>query len=195
MKKNKRTERRKIPQKLIKFKMGPSTKLSRELIEEISNLLKSGAYVVTVCDAKGIDEKSFYNWINRAEAILSKLEMNQEIEVSEYDQLCVELFQSVRKVQSEAELFSLAKVRTGSDGWQGNAWYLERKFHQRWRRRDFIQSENTNTNLNIESGKYSMDELMEVLDVDTKRKILDAMGFLDAKKVEAHPTPKLITNG
>ncbi len=41
-------------------------KLNKELIEKAHNLISEGHYAVVVCTYLGIDESTFYKWINKA---------------------------------------------------------------------------------------------------------------------------------
>ena len=119
-----------------KGKVGrPITTLTPELIKNIESFLKEGNYVNVVCNFLGIDESLFYKWLRKGEKQKSGL----------YRDLC----QSVKKAESAAEILAVRDVKAGDKGWTSRAWFLERKFKDRWGRdNQNIDQQPTQININ-----------------------------------------------
>lgn len=103
--------------------MGRKSKLTPELQEKILLFLKAGNYVNTACLACGIDETTFYNWIKwgkkRKAGIYFKF------------------FQSTKRAEAEAEARLVTLVNlAGPNNWQAAMTMLERKYPERWGRKD-----------------------------------------------------------
>lgn len=108
-------------------------KLTWEVIDKAEELLKAGHYVVTVANYLGISEQTWYNWYNKGE----KYSQMTEEEKLEYQnvELYVEFFDTVKRATARAEMDSVeAILKAGKKSWQAHAWYLERKFRDRWGR-------------------------------------------------------------
>ena len=113
----------------------PISALTPELIKNIEVFLKEGNYVNVVCKFLGIDERSFYRWLKKGEKQKSGL----------YGNLC----QSVKKAESAAEILAVRDVKNGDKGWTSRAWFLERKFKDRWGRdNQNIDQQPTQININ-----------------------------------------------
>ncbi len=106
-------------------------KLNKELIEKAHRLISEGHYAVVVCTYLGIDESTFYKWINKAK---------QDIEVNKKS-IYVEFFQSINEAEAKAEMRHLQNIaKSANDGtWQASAWLLERKHKNRWSNKQEIQ--------------------------------------------------------
>jgi hypothetical protein len=106
-------------------------KLNKELIEKAHNLISEGHYAVVVCTYLGIDESTFYKWINKAK---------QDIEANKKS-IYVEFFQSINEAEAKAEMRHLKNIaKSANDGtWQASAWLLERKHKNRWSNKQEIQ--------------------------------------------------------
>ena len=106
-------------------------KLNKELIEKAHRLISEGHYAVVVCTYLGIDESTFYKWINKAK---------QDIEANKKS-IYVEFFQSINEAEAKAEMRHLQNIaKSANDGtWQASAWLLERKHKNRWSNKQEIQ--------------------------------------------------------
>jgi transposase-like protein len=106
-------------------------KLNKELIEKAHRLISEGHYAVVVCTYLGIDESTFYKWINKAK---NDLEANKNT-------IYVQFFQSINEAEAKAEMRHLQNIaKSANDGtWQASAWLLERKHKQRWSTKQEVQ--------------------------------------------------------
>lgn len=109
--------------------MGRRTKLTPELIEQAAKLISQGNYAQTVFQMLGIPESTWYGWLQRGRE-------------SERRNVYSEFSEAVKKAEAAAELRAVSGiVAAGRRNWTAFAWYLERKYPDRWGRRDKIQQE------------------------------------------------------
>ena len=100
---------------------GRHTKLTKELIQKFEALLGSGNYQVTACNALGVSLSAFHQWMKKGE----------ETE----DGLYLEFQQAVKKAEHLAEAKWLRDI-SQDEAWQSKAWLMERRFPERWSRKD-----------------------------------------------------------
>lgn len=77
--------------------MARRTVLTEELISEICNLIRAGAYDFIACERNGISQSTFYSWIRQAE-------------VEGADPLLVQFLQSVEEAKATARCIAEIKV-------------------------------------------------------------------------------------
>jgi len=98
-------------------------KLNAKVIEKAIGYLEEGNYIETVATLIGITSKTYFDWINKG---LADIEADK---VSLYSKFC----NATKEAQAEAERRAVASIQqAGEKSWQANAWYLERKFKDRW---------------------------------------------------------------
>lgn len=121
---------------------GQASKLTREVHDLIVSNVAMGAPVEVAASVAGVSHVSFYNWINRgrevegreAQALIDEQEVPSR---SEHDDACVIFFKSVLKARAQWEALTLGKIQAAGDkSWQANAWLLERKYPERYGRKD-----------------------------------------------------------
>ena len=111
------------------------TKLTKEIIEEISKRLKVCCYVKTAIASMGITERSYYHWLERGQKAEKLEELGQKI--PETEEIFFQFFQSVRQSDAEGEvnittmIFSQVK-----DDWRAGIEMLARKYPEKWARKD-----------------------------------------------------------
>lgn len=104
-------------------KVGRKTKLTSQVQERIVQAIRGGNYAVVAARYAGIDESSFYGWLVRGE--------------KEGTGLYFEFFKAVKDAESAAEVEAVEEVRLASrESWQAGMTWLERKFPDRWGRRE-----------------------------------------------------------
>lgn len=101
---------------------GRKTKLTPEVHAAIVKDLELGMYVEVACKRAGISKVIYYDWLKRAKA------------GKPADQAYIDFAKAVEVGSSQAEAHALAQVRKGVSNWQANAWFLERRFKDRWAR-------------------------------------------------------------
>jgi len=115
---------------LCKRTPGRPTKLSDDLILEVARGLALGAYNTTVMKALGIKERTWYAWIDKG----IKAEAKPPSKRTKADLLYLKFAMVTEQADAMGEMAALAEVRSGGFGWQGSAWFLERKHPDRWGR-------------------------------------------------------------
>lgn len=120
----------------------PKLQIHPELVDEIEQHLRAGNYTKTVCRLVGIHEATFYRWMAAGELAQMKLEVwaDEHPDDAEPEECLTpkereyrEFRDRVRAGEAFAEVASVTHVRNaGLDDWRAAAWFLERKFWQRW---------------------------------------------------------------
>jgi hypothetical protein len=107
---------------------GRNTKLTPQLQQQLCNVIGSGNYIQTACDYVGIGYPTFWEWMERGLGTHSSRPKTR---------LYAEFADAVRKAEAQAEAARVARIaKAGQEGvWQADAWYLERRYPERWGRR------------------------------------------------------------
>lgn len=130
------------------------TKLSRKLIQEAENLIKLGNYNVTVCQYLGIGETTWYRWLQEGREAERGLKR--------------EFWEAIKRAESHAEIRNVQVIQqAGQDNWQASAWYLERKFPDKWGRKDRLEAELSHSgkvDIKAKISEMTDDELKELAD-------------------------------
>ena len=103
-------------------KKGRPTSLTPETGERIIGFLRLGNYIETACNASGIHKDSFYEWLKRAKT---------------GEEPFAKFASQVDEAVALAEARDLQTIQKASgEQWQAAAWRLERRYPERWGRRD-----------------------------------------------------------
>lgn len=109
-------------------KRGRRTKLKPEVQDKIVSAIRAGNYACVAAEYAGISAATFYVWLQRG---------SEEKKGAYRDFL-----DAVKKAESEAEVRAVAMVQKHmAENWQAGMTYLERKFPDRWGRRDRLKVE------------------------------------------------------
>lgn len=146
--------------------MARPSKLSAERSTKIVGMISSGAYATVAAQANGIGETTYFRWMTRG----------RDAQRDEYGELTnaddepyVDFFEKVKDAEAKAEVLNIGLIQRAATGgtWQAAAWYLERKYPDRWGRKDHLRS--------IVSGPEG-----GPIQVDAKEQLL---AFLNAERV------------
>ncbi len=100
-----------------------NTKLTEEKIQLASKLIGAGNTIQTIFGALGISKQTWYNWLNKGEKAKSGIYR--------------ELWEEVQKAESRAETRYVTIIaQAAEENWQAAAWMLERKYPERWGKKD-----------------------------------------------------------
>lgn len=100
-------------------------KISKEKIELASKLIEAGNTIQTIFGALGISKQTWYNWLHKGENAKSGMYR--------------ELWEEVQKAESRAETRYVSIIaKAAPENWQAAAWWLERKYPERWGRKDKV---------------------------------------------------------
>lgn len=96
---------------------GRRTKLTPEIIREISEHVRNGSFYKDAAILSGITTKTFHEWRNKGEAD----------EKEGKTTLHSDFLHSLRQAEAIAKAEAIRYIQR-SDDWKARAWYLERKY-------------------------------------------------------------------
>jgi len=106
---------------------GRKTKLNKEITIEVTKRIRAGNYIKVACEAVGISQTSYFDWLKKGE---------QGIE--QY----AEFLGAIKKAEAEAQVNFVAIIASQAPTqWQAAAWWLERRFPDKWGRKEKIEIE------------------------------------------------------
>jgi transposase len=102
--------------------MARKTKLTPELQKKITGAIAAGNYHETACALAGVSTSSFYRWMQQGEKARAGIYR--------------EFWEAVKKAEAVAEAKRVKIIADAAEeNWQAAAWYLERRYPDRWGRR------------------------------------------------------------
>lgn len=119
---------------------GRPTKISKSLIDEFSRVIKAGNYIETAAAYVGISKNTVYDWLRRGAREKERLEKNPRAKLKKSEALFVEFSDAVEKALAAAEIRDVMLIgKAAETQWQAAAWRLERKFPERWGRKERLE--------------------------------------------------------
>lgn len=119
------------------LKIGRPPKIDSVTTSTIERAIKAGNYIETAAAAAGVSRSTLYEWLRvgaREKALIEKGETPSK-EYAEY----VSFSDIVKKAIGYSEVRDVAIIASASETqWQAAAWRLERRFHERWGRKQAI---------------------------------------------------------
>jgi len=104
-----------------------TTILSEAIQNAMVEAIEGGNYATTAAEAAGIGKSTHYEWMEKGE---------QGIEPY------AEYADAIKKAEAIAEQNAVKVIKEASrDNWTAGAWYLERKFPDKWGRKDKLTQE------------------------------------------------------
>ena len=117
--------------------VGRPTKLTSEIQEELVKTIKAGNYIETASAYVGLAPFTVREWIRRGEREANRLNTDKEARPIKSETPYLEFSIAVRQAQAEAEIRDVVIIGNAArESWQAAAWRLERKFPDRWGRKD-----------------------------------------------------------
>lgn len=120
------------------------TKLTPEVKDKILHAIRMGCYASVAAQAAGISEATFYLWINRGE----------REQASIYSDFVEAL--KIAEAQAEARCVEMVQL-AAPDNWQAAMTLMERRWSERWRRRDQLDFRRLSDEELIKRTKGSFD--------------------------------------
>ena len=106
--------------------MARSTKISRELIDEILTYKENGLSDKDVCDMVGIDQSTFYAWLKEAETGIDTHNPNRKAPNLE---LKKEFAEGLKKARVAFKAYHIQNItKAAKRNWTASAWILERMY-------------------------------------------------------------------
>ncbi len=111
--------------------MARPTKLTPEIQERIVAAIRAGNYPEPSACSAGVSPATYYRWMKRGE----------EAKTGIYR----EFYEAVKRAEASAEVHAVAVIRKeiAAGDWRAAANFLERRFGDRWRRRESIEHDGT----------------------------------------------------
>ena len=122
--------------------MGRKTKLEDDIHQRLILAIERGLTIADACEYSGISEKTYYNWLNKD---------TTQIKDDEERKKFVQFLQDIKKAQSECQMYCLDFIMKDKS-WQSKAWLLERRFPDRWAKKDMTINENNEKVINFTYG-------------------------------------------
>lgn len=153
--------------------MARPTKLTPQVQQNIVDALMAGNYFDAACAYAGITDRAGYYWMERGRKELERREGNVKEGTKRWlkEEPFVQFLQAVKKADSHAEVKNVALIqKAANETWQAAAWWLERRFPQKWGRKVMehqgkdggaIETEVTHK---FDPSKLSDDELKRILE-------------------------------
>lgn len=117
--------------------MGRKTKLTKDIQEKLVSAIAHGNYHEVACFLVGIGSSTFYSWMKKGEEENSK-------------RIYRDFVEAIKKAEAIAEAQRLQVISKAShENWQAAAWYLERRYPDRWGRRKHELEHKGELDLNI----------------------------------------------
>jgi len=103
---------------------GRPSVLTPEIQKQIVGYIEAGCYVETAAQAAGIHKATFYQWLKKSHD-------------DKKDNIYSDFRDAIEKAMAVSELRDVENIQqAAASNWQASAWRLERKFPNRWGRKD-----------------------------------------------------------
>lgn len=136
---------------------GRPTKLTPERAEKIISLIRAGNYRNVASVASGVAIETFCSWMRKGKKAKSGI--------------YYQFMQAIQKAESESEARNVIAIQK-DDSWQAKMTFLERKWPERWGRRD--RTEHTGKDGGpIELTAISPEERRQRIEELERRRITD----------------------
>ena len=101
-------------------KVGRKCKLTPELSSKICKYIEDGNYAIHACNAVGINDTTFYDWLKRG-----------DIDITDgKDSIFSQFLRLIKEAEAKGILKHVKNItKIASEGeWTASAWFLERKY-------------------------------------------------------------------
>jgi transposase len=120
------------------------TKLNNELQKQIVDLIRAGNYIETASACAGINKDTLYDWLKRG----AREKARKDGKIDKREEIYVHFSDAVEKAIAEAEARDVMIIANASkNDWKASAWRLERKFPNKWGRKEHITADVTSENI------------------------------------------------
>lgn len=125
-------------------KGGRPTKLTPELQDEIVKVIRAGNYIETAAAYVGLSKNTIYDWMKRGAREKQRIALEPRKKPSKKELPYLEFSDAIQKALAHSEVRDVAIIgKAAEENWQAAAWRLERKFPDRWGRKDKTQIEHS----------------------------------------------------
>ena len=125
----------------IPKKNGRREKISESIIDTIAMAVRGGNYIETAAALAGVHKDTLYDWLKKEER----------------GGLYKKFSDSIKKALAESEARDVLIIgEAGKTQWQASAWRLERRFYEKWGRKDKIEAKIEGA---IKTSNYDLSKL------------------------------------
>lgn len=119
-------------------------KLNNEIQKQIIDLIRAGNYIETASSCVGVNKSTLYDWLKRG----AREKQRTDGKSNKNEDVYVQFSNAVEKAIAEAEARDVLNIQKASQtDWKASAWRLERKFPNKWGRKDHITADVTQENV------------------------------------------------
>src|SRR5262249_34532307 len=110
--------------------------------ERFLMFLRNGAYIETAAALAGISKQTFYDAAKKAARARERREKDSTEKLTSEERRLISFLDAVEKAQAESEIRDLSVITAAAARgvWQAAAWRLERKFPEKYGRREAAES-------------------------------------------------------
>lgn len=124
------------------YEFGRPTKINEERAGKIIRAIRAGNYIETAAALAGINKSTLYAWLKRGAAEMDRLQNDPKAKPKKSELPFLDFSNAVDIALAEAENRDVEAINAAvMDDWRAAAWRLERKFPDRWGRKDRLQAE------------------------------------------------------
>ena len=124
------------------YEFGRPTKINEERAEKIIRAIRAGNYIETAAALAGINKSTLYAWLKRGAAEMERLESDPKAKPKKSELPFLDFSNAVDMALAEAENRDIEAINAATkEDWRAAAGRLERKFPDRWGRKDRLQAE------------------------------------------------------
>lgn len=103
---------------------GRRSALTPERQETICQLIRAGNYIRTAAAQAGLTETTIYAWSRRGQA---------DIDAGNENSPHAQFHLALMRAEAQSEALRVVRIqRAGEQDWRADAWFLERRFPERW---------------------------------------------------------------
>lgn len=152
--------------------MARPSKINPKIQAKICDAIRAGNYIETAAAHAGINKSTLYEWMKRGAREKDRVERaGGRAKVKKSEAEFVEFSNAVEKALADAEVRDVMIVaNAATTDWRAAAWRLERKFPDKWGRKDKVQAEvehsGTVTNNHVDLSQMSTEELKRLANLD-----------------------------
>lgn len=107
--------------------MSRTTILNETIQNAMVEAIRNGNYASTAAEACGISSTTHYRWMEQGEDGIEPYSGYRD---------------AIKRAEAEAEMNAVKVIKAASlENWTAGAWYLERKFPDKWGRKDKLTQE------------------------------------------------------
>lgn len=122
--------------------VGRRTILTAQVQIDLVRIIQAGNYAITACNYAGVSESTYYAWLKRGEEELIRLldietETGKIAKPAKKELIYMEFLEAIKRADAGSEVSAVMKIKSAfGDDWKAAMTFLERRFADRWRRKD-----------------------------------------------------------